>query len=389
MSQKTSLLIEEKDLRILLMNILQKGKQRIVAPLRGYDGGDGGGDDNLKYFFREVHSQEEIAQLPLAQFDKLQTHISPKEFFFPRYAPVLKYQTISSTEVKLSDVSADAFGNVDNAGNAKETIILGLHPCDAVGLSLLDRVFTWDYDDNFYLKPRESTTLLTFACSKIGAHCFCTGVGGAPDEQRGSDLLFSRMHVGSGDGFHISVLTPKGERLVAEHLSHLSSVAVAPPTIAPAERSVIDLLDRKESLKSMFDSSLLVQQTYSCLGCGVCAMVCPTCHCFDIIDEDHPGSIGVGERMKIWDACSFALFSKHGGGHNPRDLQCKRCRQRYFHKLVYYPEKFSERSLCVGCGRCARACPVGLDIYSAVTSVTSATSAVSAAAIEGGTNGNR
>jgi ferredoxin len=105
-----------------------------------------------------------------------------------------------------------------------------------------------------------------------------------------------------------------------------------------------------------------------CLGCAQCAFVCPTCHCFDIVDEQSGST--TGRRAKNWDACQFSLFTKHASGHNPRDNQEKRYRQRISHKFKYYMDKFDE-ILCTGCGRCARGCPVSLDILQIVEEINS------------------
>ena len=96
-----------------------------------------------------------------------------------------------------------------------------------------------------------------------------------------------------------------------------------------------------------------------CMGCAQCAFVCPTCHCFDIVDENC--GLNCGRRAKNWDSCQFSLFTKHTSGHNPRDNQNKRYRQRIMHKFKYYNDKFDE-ILCTGCGRCSRGCEAGIDI---------------------------
>jgi sulfhydrogenase subunit beta (sulfur reductase) len=51
-----------------------------------------------------------------------------------------------------------------------------------------------------------------------------------------------------------------------------------------------------------------------------------------------------------------ANFTMMAHGENPRPQHRARVRQRYMHKLVYFPENHGAVA-CVGCGRCAVACP--------------------------------
>ncbi|MDR1289843.1 MAG: 4Fe-4S dicluster domain-containing protein, partial [Planctomycetaceae bacterium] len=98
--------------------------------------------------------------------------------------------------------------------------------------------------------------------------------------------------------------------------------------------------------------------TIRCLACGACTYSCPTCHCFDIVDE---GGASRGERVKNWDSCQFAFFTLHASGHNPRGNQSSRQRNRIQHKFRIYPDKFGS-VLCTGCGNCARECSANLGV---------------------------
>ena len=42
-----------------------------------------------------------------------------------------------------------------------------------------------------------------------------------------------------------------------------------------------------------------------------------------------------GKRLRCWDSCGFALFTLHTSGHNPRQTQAQRWRQRLLHKFSY------------------------------------------------------
>jgi len=99
--------------------------------------------------------------------------------------------------------------------------------------------------------------------------------------------------------------------------------------------------------------------SFSCINCGTCTYLCPTCWCFDIQDEVWGKQ---GDRIRNWDACMFPLFTLHGSGHNPRDKKVQRVRQRFMHKLKYYVDKYGDGVCCVGCGRCVQFCPVNIDI---------------------------
>jgi len=98
---------------------------------------------------------------------------------------------------------------------------------------------------------------------------------------------------------------------------------------------------------------------FSCINCGTCTFVCPTCWCFDIQDEAYGKK---GARMRNWDSCMFPIFTVHTTGHNPRDTKTARLRQRFMHKLKYFVDKYQKGIMCVGCGRCVRQCPVNIDI---------------------------
>jgi ferredoxin len=127
----------------------------------------------------------------------------------------------------------------------------------------------------------------------------------------------------------------------------------------------LDLVKIRQWLEKNFESDFWKEIASRCVGCGACAFICPACHCFDINDE---GSADKGIRRKHWDACGFGKFTNHASGHNPRDVQPQRYRNRIMHKFKYYDEKFGQ-TLCTGCGRCVRACPVGIDIAAIVEEI--------------------
>lgn len=321
------------------LRAIQQTGARLVAPVER---------EGLR-LFREVENVQDIV------LEEGNTTWSFKEFLFPRTEPLFHFR-FAQGQIELADPELPEV----------ETVIFGARPCDAAGLEVLGKVFSWDYDNPFYRHRREHTTLIGLSCAEPGPACFCTAVGLSPTSTRGSDLLLTRI----GEKYLAEALTPKGEALLEAHAGFFSDTeACKDDATREAEAKIL----RREPihlgpplpLQPFFDSPRWEEAARGCLQCGACAFVCPTCHCFDIVDE---GNARGGSRCKNWDSCSFELFTLHTSGHNPRGTQPARYRQRVLHKFRYIPERFGIVA-CVGCGRCVLTCPVNLDIYEVATQV--------------------
>ena len=243
-------------------------------------------------------------------------------------------------------------------------LIIGVRPCEARGLTLLDKVFDAQCKDKFYIERRLNTTIVGLSCSGPDKDCFCTSMGGSPEEGRGMDaLIFS-----AGDKFIIEIITDKGKDIFGVCGKDLSREEEKAWQVDKENR--IKALKRRlkvpENMGAVFASDYWVKVSFPCIGCGACTYLCPTCHCFDLIDEER-------KKLRCYDGCAFSDFTLEASGVNPRPTKKERFRQRVFHKFDYFKKNFGE-NLCVGCGRCIRHCPVKIDITGVVAKIPVATS---------------
>jgi ferredoxin len=303
---------------------------------------------NGRTSYRKIEKFSDIAT------DYIQTTQSSKEISFPRTEKILDYSK-NADGMSVKGIDPDQI---------PEIMLWGIRPCDAMGIGELSSIFNWDYKDEIYNNRLSKVTVLGFSCSKADEYCFCTSVGGNPGNTKGSDILFTQM--GENGDYLAEILTEKGEKVVS----------LAPDLFETAENiekekflaEVPVMFSHEEiygKLEKFFDSEEWVEQSLKCIGCGACAYVCPTCACFDIQDDSH-GKLG--SRVRCWDSCGFSLFTLHTSGHNPRNVQSARWRQRIMHKFSYMPERLSVYG-CTGCGRCSRACPVDMNILEHLISI--------------------
>lgn len=278
-----------------------------------------------------------------ARFElKVNTRYPPKTLFLPQSEALFGVQ---GDELKSTGLDVGP------------RVVVGIRPCDARAIQLLDLVFHGDDSvDPYWAGKREQTILVSVGCSQPLDTCFCTAVGSGPFDQRGSDVL----------------LTDIGDALVADVISERAQVLFE--GVPEATRRQVEAVEKlqsstagrmeepfttaglKDKLYDLFDSGFWESIGQSCLGCGVCTFLCPTCYCFDIVDETVRG-----ERVRNWDSCMFRIYSQEASGHNPRPTNVERTRQRIMHKYAYFPELHGQTG-CTGCGRCVQYCPVDLDI---------------------------
>jgi len=273
--------------------------------------------------------------------------LSPKAFLLPQKQTLIRFEDGKAQEPSVPD---------------RETFLFGVRPCDAKALLALDEVFlAGDSPDPYYAQCRANTTVIALACSQPMASCFCTSVGGGPGDGAGADVLAVELE----SELLLRPRTAKGEEVLAflgDLLTEATPAAVkeADERIRAAEDRIapVKIDDSVQWLGHVYDSPLWEAAGQKCLGCGICSFLCPTCHCFDITDEVRGGT---GRRVRTWDCCAYPLFTLHASGHNPRPTPKERWRQRVMHKFRYAVENF-EHVFCVGCGRCIRNCPAGMDL---------------------------
>ncbi len=313
---------------------------------------------------RETEYRTVAGAADLALGERL-PRLSLKQFFLPPTEVLFSYRH-NGSEVELTPAPTDFAPQV----------VLGARPCDTAALPIVDKVMNWDYADELWNARRAAITIFSLACGVEDDSCFCSAVFLDPATVQGADGLLTPVD----GGYLVETLSDKGDAFVAAHADSFAALAAGKDK-APLEQAetfraaagervaghlALDHERLRDWLDNHFDDPFWTTLGLRCNGCGVCASVCPTCHCFDIVDE--PESVGRGVRRRNWDTCQTCVFTLHASGHNPRADQNARYRQRVEHKFNVYPLKFGD-VLCTGCGRCSRACPTSQDLAEILASI--------------------
>jgi len=328
------------DLRIWLNRLTLENEYTLVAPC----------DVDGHVLYRPIASGDEVL------LDYQRPELSPKDCLLPATEVMLQIEK-RGDEVVQKELLSD-----------RTQVLFGVRPCDAHGFAVMDALFLGqDPPDLYYRHHRERTVLVGLACPQMWEACFCTSLGGAPDDPTHLDLLLREVD----GGYAVEVVTERGSALL-DGLTVQEWEGELPPPVTRAE--TVPILSPQEWRSLFEEERIWKRHGERCLSCRLCAYVCPTCRCFDVTDrvvEERAGVTRI-ERIRVWDACTSTNYRRAAGGHNPRPTKPGRLRNRFYCKFCYYPEDFGPVG-CVGCGRCIVSCPVDVDIGEVLRDVAEAT----------------
>ena len=328
--------------------------------------------ENLSALFQSIAENQEL-YLPVevsgqvnfkawtqdanVSLETLKTVKSPKDAFFPQSENLYTVQR----EGKKLSIEPQAL-------KEQNFVVFGMKACDIQGVKVLDNVFLSDPVDTFYAARREHGVVVSLACHEPEDSCFCKTFGIDAAEPQ-ADVAMWQV----ADGYAWEAKTEKGEKLTELVKEYLTEQDLAKEVEAEKEaiRTLIDKMPNSNlslegwgvgKTKERFDDPKWKELSDACLGCGTCTFSCPTCQCYDIKDFNTGNGV---QRYRCWDSCMYSDFTMMAAGNN-RTTQMQRFRQRFMHKLVYFPDNNDGMYSCVGCGRCVEKCPQSLNIVKVI-----------------------
>ena len=251
----------------------------------------------------------------------------------------------------------------------KPIVIWGVKSCDIAGHKIQDFVFLEGIEvDTLYRVRRENTILIASDCTDFKEVCFCLAWDILPHPVEGFDLNLSPLN----DGYLVEVGSKKGEELVRQYRDFF---------VAAKDTQIAARKTKRENFIEAFKRHLLPQNLVSknsvqklmregftadtwqefmqtCVECGGCNLICDTCHCFLLADQNEGNH---NSRLRLWDSCLYLNYARVAGGANPLKLRAHRLRNRFAKKFDFFVDNIGMPACC-GCGRCIEVCPGKIDI---------------------------
>ncbi|MCP4264946.1 MAG: Ni/Fe hydrogenase subunit beta [Candidatus Brocadiaceae bacterium] len=333
--------------------------------------------DNIGPFYNNLKAEYKVYGVEEKEegfyvFDETESFVDPLEDYKPTILPPKKY--LFPQQETLLRFDTQPHPDIKPIIDSKKQILFGVRPCDIHGISLLDKIFTADYEDVNYIHKREKTVIIGIDClGPCYEHAHCVSVG-CLDVDEGYDIMLTDI----GDDFYVSIKTPLGVEIVKKYAKYINVSKEDKDKFLELIKDRSAKFDMKFTtdvsnlpllFKNADDDPVWDELNDKCLGCGRCNIVCPTCYCFDVYDCMEL-NMTTGERCRQWDACTLKDFAVVSSGENFRSTRGQRLRHRFNRKFNYLMTKYNT-CFCVGCGRCTRSCPVNIDLVETVNTVIS------------------
>ena len=315
----------------LLAKLMAEG--RVVGPQRR--------EGTEQWAFADVKDPCDV------DLEYISTTLPAKKYAFPPVEKLLRYEL---TERPVMEAVVES----------EPLVIFGAHPCDIYGLRALDLAFSDQNVDPNYEARRSQMRIVGVDC-KPDKYCFCGSMGTASPND-GYDLFLSPIT----GGYVAETVTEAGAQMLEGLPTREATAAELAEVkerlarkIQETSRVNVEVHSLPMLLSGLENSKHWEEHAEKCYSCGTCNLVCPTCYCFDVLDQ-MALSLDRGTKEREWDGCMLEAFGKVAGGENFREEREERLRHRFYRKYSYLFTKHG-RPFCCGCGRCVRQCLVHID----------------------------
>lgn len=289
----------------------------------------------IKHFERKKYKVHNF----LKWGNRISNHALFKSVLFPSGEVIIKYKGAKQTPVY----------------DQQKRVLLGLNILDLKALSLWHQAFE---KDAYWQAKMQNTVIIGRLVTPLekNNNSFLIETF---EENHLEHTRFDIFLFGKANNCKVFSGSDKGQKIL-EDFGYTKYEHV--DFMGPVREEGMDarMLKIRKKLKKRYIKKIWEKYGKMCIECGKCTYVCPTCYCFDL--EQKPGlKKGEGVIVRNWSSCLFPNFSEVAGGHKFQEETAKRLFFWYYHKFVRTPEEFGMPG-CVGCGRCSKTCPVGIDI---------------------------
>lgn len=310
--------------------------------------------------YAPMEEEGEVMLLPYEEdkltLDYINFTFPVKEFLFKQRETLFKW------ERKGENIKVETYKGLKNT----KKILFGVRSCDAYGIAYMDKFFLEDYVDGNYKQHRDSTYIVATNCVKIGESCFCNSMKVGPFAEAGYDVLLTPFE----DVYLVEIGSKKGEELMALAEDFFENTAkfslnekkIIQHNVVKELKTEIKAHNVHKVLDENFNNPIWEQLSKDCIRCTGCTSMCPTCTCFNVVEENKCSNSGC--RVRYWDSCQSDSFTRNAGEHNPRN-NISRVRYRIYDKMKYIEERFHMKG-CTGCGRCINVCPANINIVNII-----------------------
>ncbi len=309
--------------------------------------------ENNNFAFEQIKSASELSLVYIP------TILPPKKFFMPQYETLVEYDIKEGQQMKA-------------IVEYEDMILFGVHTCDLAGIQSLNIVFSDRPKDLNYLIRKNKVTIIGLECNTLCDEYATCALMDNDLPNGGYDLFFTDL----GKYFFVHVNTQTGDDIVdktklfedanSTHQKDLDKLREEKRKIF-TNKFGIDHQEIPALFEKCYESQIWEEIGSRCLSCGNCTNVCPTCYCFDVMDEPNL-DLKTGRRIRVWDSCQNETFARVASGENFREKRSDRKRHRFYRKFKYPVNRYS-RFFCTGCGRCTRTCMAKISLIETLNSI--------------------